>query len=89
MNKARRRIRIADSVITSELPADAYVNLLIYNLLRRRVVTLVEGKQVTGYRSVLWEASRFQSGLCFYKLTAQDGAGNQVFSDVKKMLLVK
>ncbi len=87
--KATERIRTADLLITNQLPTDAYVRLHVYDLLGRRVATLVEGKQQAGYRSVLWNASRVSSGLYFYKLTAQDGGGNQVFSDVKKMLLVK
>jgi len=53
------------------------------------VATLFDGREEAGYRSVLWEASALASGLYFYKLTAQDGGGNQVFSGVKKMLLVK
>jgi len=63
--------------------------LQVYDLLGRRVATLFRGKQQAGYRSVLWNASGVSSGFYFYKLTAQDAGGNQVFRDVKKMLLVK
>jgi len=89
MKKVTERIRTAHLLIRNQLPTDAHVRLQVYDLLGRRVATLVEGKQLAGYRSVLWEASQFPSGLYFYKLTAQDGGGNQVFSDAKKMLLVK
>ncbi|MFQ5869423.1 MAG: hypothetical protein ACE5JC_05935 [Candidatus Zixiibacteriota bacterium] len=89
MKKATERIRTADLVIRNQLPSDAYVHLQVYDLLRRRVATLFRGKQQAGYRSVLRQGSGLASGFYFYKLTAQDAGGNQVFSDVKKMLLVK
>ena len=87
--KATERIRTADLLITNQLPTDAHVRLQVYELLGRRVATLFDGREEAGYRSVLWEASALASGLYFYKLTAQDGGGSQVFRDVKKMLLVK
>jgi len=79
----------AQTVISYQLPVDAHVNLQVYDLLGRRVVTLFRGKQQAGYRSLLWNASGVSSGFYFYKLTAQDGAGKQAFSHVKKMLLLK
>lgn len=73
----------AQTVISYQLPTDGYVRLQVYDLLGRRVATLVEEKQVAGYRSVLWKASGLASGFYFYKLTAG------VFTETKRMLLVK
>jgi len=73
----------AQTVISYQLPTDAYVRLQVHDLLGRRAATLVEEKQVAGYRSVLWEASGLASGFYFYRLTAGD------FTETKRMLLVK
>jgi hypothetical protein len=78
----------ARTVIGYQLPTDAYVKVQVYDLLGRKVVTLFEGKQEAGQRSVFWDASEVSSGLYFYRLTANRD-GEQLFSDVKKMLLVK
>jgi len=73
----------ASTVIDYQLPATTDVRLEVYNLLGERVATLVDSKQETGYRSVVWDASEVSSGLYFYKLNAGD------FSETKRMMLVK
>ncbi len=65
------------------LPEDCWVNLEIYNILGQRVVTLVNGKQVAGYKVAKWDASPLVSGIYFYRLQA----GN--FTQTKKMILLK
>ncbi len=59
------------------------VELIIYDVLGRKVATLVNKKQSPGNYSVTFDAKNLPSGLYFYKLTA----GN--FSQTKKMLLLK
>jgi hypothetical protein len=73
----------ATTAITYVAPVRCDVKLEIYNLLGERVVMLVEGKQQTAERSVIWDASDFSSGLYFYKLTAGE------FSEARRMMLVK
>ena len=77
MKKATEGIRTADLVITNQLLTDAHVHLQVYDLLGRRVATLVEGKQQAGHRTVFWDASGVPSGLYFYRWTAQDGGGRR------------
>ncbi len=73
----------AKTVIRYQLPVVSRVKLEVFNLLGERVATLVDGRQQTGYRSVVWDASEVSSGIYFYKLTAGD------FTETKRMMLVK
>jgi hypothetical protein len=65
------------------LANDSKVKLEVFNLMGQRVETLVDGNQKAGYHKVQWDASRYASGVYFYKLAA-DG---EVFT--KRMTLVK
>jgi hypothetical protein len=62
-----------------ELP----VQLKMYDVLGREIATLVDGMQSPGYKSIQWDASRFTSGIYFYKLQAGQ------FSAIKKLVLLK
>jgi len=71
------------TVIAYQLRAGGHVTLEVYNLLGRKVATLVDETQEAGYRSVIWDASEVSSGLYFYKLTAGE------FTETRRMMLVK
>jgi hypothetical protein len=73
----------ATTVITYELPTEAQVKLEVYNISGQKVATLVESRQQSGYRSVVWDASEVSSGVYFYELSAGD------FTETKRMMLVK
>jgi hypothetical protein len=57
--------------------------LKVFNILGQVVATLTEGKQDAGTYSIVFDASRFSSGVYFYQITA----GN--FVATKKMMLLK
>jgi|WetSurMetagenome_2_1015567.scaffolds.fasta_scaffold11350_2 murein tripeptide amidase MpaA len=59
------------------------VKLVVYDILGKEIVTLVNEKQSTGDFEVKFDGSKLSSGIYFYKLTAGD------FSDVKSMILIK
>jgi flagellar hook assembly protein FlgD len=59
----------------------------VYNMLGQEVVTLVDGMQNAGYKSVEWNASQYPSGVYIYRLNAE--AEGKVISFVKKLVLVK
>jgi hypothetical protein len=59
------------------------VQLLIYDILGRKVISLVSELLKPGTYEVDWDASRYPSGVYFCKLTS----GN--FSETKKMVLAK
>ena len=71
------------TVIRYQLPAAGYVTLKVYDVLGRRVATLVSGKQASGMHDVEFDGSRFASGVYFYRLEAG------TFSKTRKMLLLK
>jgi hypothetical protein len=71
------------TIINYELPITNFVDLSIYNLRGQKVVTLVSGRQKTGYHQIEWDASGFASGVYFLTLEA----GN--FKATQKMLLVR
>jgi hypothetical protein len=72
-----------ETVIEYHLPISTDVKLEVYNLLGKKVATLVNEKREAGYKSVNWDASEVSSGLYFYRLTAGD------FTETKRMMLVK
>lgn len=73
----------ASTVIQYNLPLSSDVTLDIYNLLGRRVETLIDKPQPAGYHQAIWIADGFSSGMYFYKITAGD------YAETRKMLLLK
>jgi hypothetical protein len=70
------------------LPTDANVSIAIYDLVGRKIRTLVNEQVKAGYHSTLWNAtndmgSPVSAGVYIYTITAND------FRDVKKMILLK
>lgn len=75
------------TTIGYELPAASQVTLRIYDVLGRRVATLVERDQEAGYHEATWEAGRFASGLYLYRLDVNGASVRTVRQG--RMLLVK
>jgi len=74
--------------IDFELPFTTNIDLGIYDLLGRRVVSLVNGKVAAGTNSVEWDGTdsfgnRVASGVYFYRLTAPG------IAETRKMVLLK
>ncbi|MCP4581855.1 MAG: T9SS type A sorting domain-containing protein, partial [candidate division Zixibacteria bacterium] len=65
------------------LPQDSHVNLTVYNVGGQKIATIVDDYQEVGYKSIIWNATEFSSGIYFYRLTA----GDNVFT--KRMTLLK
>ena len=80
------------TTIRYELPADAYVKLVVYDVLGREVVTLVDGQQQAGFFDATFSATKVASGVYFYRLHAEAldrASGMQGFQSVRKMVLLK
>lgn len=76
--------------IQYQLPYDSKVTLKIFNQLGELVSTLVNEFEITGYKSVEWNASNLASGSYYYKLEATNVTDpSKTFTQVKKMLLIK
>ncbi len=65
------------------IPENDFVNLRIYDVLGREVMTLVNEKLSAGYYEFNFNGSSLSSGLYFYRMTTNK------FSDIKRMILVK
>jgi hypothetical protein len=62
----------------------------VYNILGQEIVTLVNSKQLAGYKSVQFDVKAFTSGVYFYHLHAVGiDDPKQTFIHVKKMLLIR
>ena len=76
--------------INYELPASRhggrvtnYAKLVVYDVMGKEVVTLVNEKQSPGTYQVEYDAGSLTSGVYFYRLTAGD------FTDTKRMMLIR
>ena len=83
------------TTIGFDLPNDASVTLKIYNILGQEMGTLYNHELLdAGNQEVDFDASALPSGVYFYRISAQslndDGAATgQIFTQVKKMMLIK
>ncbi len=69
--------------IDYSVPKNSFVTLKVYNVLGQEVATVFSGTQQAGNYSSSFDASKFASGLYFYRLQA----GSVTIT--KKMLLMK
>ena len=69
--------------IKFEIPVDESVSLKLFDVTGKEVGELINGFKKAGTYSIPWDASRYSSGVYFYKLEAGD------FITVKRMVLVK
>jgi flagellar hook assembly protein FlgD len=73
--------------------APAEVSIVVYDLLGRRVATVMDGSVVAGMHSVEWDGTDQQgstcaSGVYIYRTTARAG-GEATASISKKMMLIR
>ncbi|MCP4580576.1 MAG: T9SS type A sorting domain-containing protein [candidate division Zixibacteria bacterium] len=73
----------ASTTIEYELPYPEHVLIDIYDILGRRLATIVDLYQSAGYHQVIWQASNFSSGLFFCRIQAGD------YTKTMKMQLIK
>ena len=69
--------------IQFDLPLQSYTELSIFDILGRKVATLVDSELQAGTHTFTWDASRVSSGVYLYRLVTKNG----VFT--KKMTLIK
>ena len=63
------------------------VKIIVYDILGKEVITLVNEQLQPGTYEVEFDGSKYSSGVYFYKLSAESGLGES--TKTKKMLLVK
>jgi len=79
---------VNETNIRYQLPRDTRANLAIYDMLGRKIVTLINERQLAGVYNVRWDGrsqngSKVANGIYFYRLTTND------FQDTKKMLFLR
>ena len=74
------------TTIVYSLPRDAHVRVQVFDVLGRKIYSLVDSKQVAGEHRAVWSADA-PSGLYFYRLSADYDGGR--FVETKKALLVR
>jgi agmatine/peptidylarginine deiminase len=69
--------------IKFDIPKQDNVSLKIYDITGREVLAVINAQMNAGSYSYEWDASKYSSGIYFYKLETKD------FTAVKKMILIK
>ena len=85
-NSSKGKIFISIHANTS--PKKSNVKLTVYDLMGRKIRTLVDREQQAGFKSIRWNATndigeRVASGIYLYRLTARD------FRKTRMMILLK
>ncbi len=74
----------SSTIIKYQIPDNnAFVELKVFNILGKELLTLVNEKQETGIYEVEFKSSNFSSGIYFYSIKAGS------YSDTKKMIMLK
>ena len=71
------------TTIEFAVPNNNKVTLKVYNIHGQEITSLVNGEYSAGSYKVVWDASRYSSGVYFYSLQADN------FSQTKKLILIK
>jgi len=58
------------TTIRFQIPVSTHVNLSLFDILGRKLVTLTDETMESGEHRISWDASRFSSGIYFYQLRA-------------------
>jgi photosystem II stability/assembly factor-like uncharacterized protein len=67
-----------------------YLRLLIYNSLGQEIASMANEVLQPGTYKVEWNGNNFPSGVYYYRLLVTDpSGGNVVYSDSKKMIMIK
>jgi hypothetical protein len=69
--------------IRFDVPKSSYVELIVFDILGKKVSTLVNKELRPGKYSIDWDASDYPSGVYFYKIQVAR------FADTKRMIIVK
>jgi hypothetical protein len=76
-----------ETVISYQVPVNSKVSLKVYDILGKEVAILVNEEKSAGKYQVNFNGSNLASGVYFYKLSANGGAGS--FSQTRKFVLIK
>lgn len=75
--------------IVYSVPFESNVKLSVYNSLGQVIRELYNGTRSAGYYDEYFDATSLSSGVYFYRMEARSISNNMIYSDIKKMLLLK
>lgn len=73
--------------ITYDLPVDSRVNIKLFDMSGREVMTVLNETKTAGYYSVNFNGANLSSGVYFYRISAE--GNGKTFVATKKMALIK
>ena len=73
----------ASTTISYSLSESSEVTIEIYDILGRKVETILESKNQAGEHQIIWDAENQPSGVYLYRIQAGD------YAETKKMVLLK
>ncbi|MCH8013012.1 MAG: T9SS type A sorting domain-containing protein [Candidatus Marinimicrobia bacterium] len=77
-----------NTTISFDLSEARNVELVIYDILGREVITLISSQHIAGQHKGVWNASNVASGVYFYRLVVrQDGILS--YKETKKLVVLK
>jgi len=71
------------TTIEYELAKAGELQLIVYNVLGQEIARLVDGMKSAGKHIVIWDASKYSSGIYFYRLESEN------FRETRKLILLK
>ncbi len=77
------------TTIRFDVPVEAHVVISVFDLLGRRLATLVDDDRPANTYSVEWKPAGLSSGVYFYRMEAQSRGASGSFATVKRLLYVK
>jgi hypothetical protein len=80
------------TTISFAVPQDAFITIKVYDVMGREIAEVINSKFYSrGYQNVSFNSAQYNlsSGIYFYKLVASNINSGTIFSQVKKMILVK
>ena len=78
-----------NTIIGYQISSNSFVRLKAFDITGREIKTLVNQRQNPGEYKFEFNGSDLNSGVYFYQLEVIDNKTNEIFSETKKMFLVK
>lgn len=77
------------TVISYQLTVDSYVTLKVFDVLGKETVVLVNEQKKAGIYNINFDAAGLKSGVYYYRLIINNNKRENIFTETKKMLLLK
>jgi len=77
------------TTISYSVKEESHITISIYSMLGEKILDLVDKHQNAGRYDIVWDASNYPSGIYIYNMTAKSNTSDNIFQNVKKMILLK